>query len=51
MYSLQTPLTRLDDTQGPLENACHEGNYALRNILSAARADEKAATQSERNVK
>ena len=21
---------------------CHEGNYGLRNILSAARADEKA---------
>ena len=24
------------------EYACHEGNYGLRNILSAARADEKA---------
>ena len=24
------------------EYACHEGNYAMRNILSAARAAEKA---------
>ena len=29
---------------GPLfEYACHEGNYALRNMLSGARADEAAA--------
>jgi len=25
------------------EYACHEGNYALRNILSAARAEERAS--------
>jgi hypothetical protein len=25
------------------EYACHEGNYALRNILSAARAEEAAS--------
>jgi len=25
------------------EYACHEGNYALHNILSGARADERAA--------
>jgi hypothetical protein len=25
------------------EYACHEGNYAMRNILSGARAQEKAA--------
>ena len=30
--------------EGPLyEYACHEGNYALRNMLSGARADEAAA--------
>jgi hypothetical protein len=23
------------------EYACHEGNYAIRNILSAARAEER----------
>jgi hypothetical protein len=26
-----------------IEYACHEGNYAMRNILSAARAEEAAA--------
>ena len=34
------PLARADDSQGPLEYACHEGNHALRNMLSAARAEE-----------
>jgi hypothetical protein len=32
-----------DATQAPFEYACHEGNYGLRNILSAARAEERAA--------
>jgi hypothetical protein len=33
----------LKKTESPVfEYACHEGNYALRNILSAARAEEKA---------
>jgi len=31
-----------DPTQAPFEYACHEGNYGLANILSAARADDKA---------
>jgi hypothetical protein len=31
-------------TEGPiLEYACHEGNYGMRNLLSAARAEEKKA--------
>jgi hypothetical protein len=30
-----------DDTQQVFEYACHEGNYGLRDILSAARKDEK----------
>jgi hypothetical protein len=29
-----------DSTQEVFEYACHEGNYAMRNILSAARSDE-----------
>jgi hypothetical protein len=33
----------IDDTQPVLEYSCHEGNYGLRNILSAARAEEKKA--------
>jgi hypothetical protein len=33
-------MTKID---GPLfEYACHEGNYGLANILSGARADERA---------
>ena len=31
-----------DDSQGVFEYACHEGNYGLHNILSAARAEEQA---------
>ena len=31
-----------DASQPPYEYACHEGNYGLRNILTAARAEEKA---------
>ncbi|HUK32532.1 MAG TPA: hypothetical protein VLV86_01400 [Vicinamibacterales bacterium] len=32
-----------DSSQPVFEYACHEGNYAMRNILSAARAEERAA--------
>jgi hypothetical protein len=28
------------------EYACHEGNYGLQNILSGARAGDKAAEQA-----
>jgi hypothetical protein len=34
---------RLDQGYGFYEYACHEGNYALTNILSGARAEEKVA--------
>ena len=37
-------LTR-DAAQPPFEYACHEGNYGLRNILEAARAEERAAAK------
>ena len=39
-WTFSIPLARLDDSQGPLEYACHEGNHPLRNMLSAARAEE-----------
>ena len=42
-WTFSMPLTRGDESQGPIENACHEGNYVLGNILSAARAEEKSA--------
>ena len=35
-----------DASQPPFEYACHEGNYGLRNILAAARAEEAAAQKS-----
>ena len=38
------PLVRM---QEPLfEYACHEGNYALPNILAGARAKEKEAAEA-----
>jgi hypothetical protein len=40
-WSGEMPMTKID---GPLfEYACHEGNYGMRNNLSGARAEEKAA--------
>jgi hypothetical protein len=46
-WSAELPLMA---TEGPLfEYACHEGNYGLANILSAARAAE-AAEEAERNA-
>jgi hypothetical protein len=35
------PLTMNDD-EAVLEFACHEGNYAVPHILSAARAEERS---------
>jgi hypothetical protein len=40
-WTFAIPLTA--DHQGVLAYDCHEGNYGLRNILSAARAQENAA--------
>jgi hypothetical protein len=34
-----------DESQPPFEYACHEGNYGMTNMLSAARAEEAAAKQ------
>ena len=39
-WTMSFPLQR-DDTYGMFEYACHEGNYGLRNILSASRATER----------
>ena len=39
------PLT-MDDKEGMLEYGCHEGNLGLANILSGARADEKAVEEA-----
>jgi hypothetical protein len=39
-FTIAFPLKR-DPTYGMFEYACHEGNYGLRNILSAARASDR----------
>jgi hypothetical protein len=44
-WTIQYPLKR-DDDYGYFEYACHEGNYSLFNILSGARADEKAVADA-----
>jgi hypothetical protein len=38
-WTAVVPMKRVDSPV--YEYACHEGNYALRNILSGARAQEK----------
>jgi len=43
-WTLELPLQR-DDKYGMFEYACHEGNLAMFNILSGARADERAAAR------
>jgi hypothetical protein len=43
-------LTKKDQSQQPFEYACHEGNYGLRNILSAARSQDKAAQDKEKDA-
>ena len=47
-WTISNPLTTNQAsrgvTEGPLyEYACHEGNYSLMNVLSGARAEERAA--------
>jgi hypothetical protein len=44
-WKISLPLTQHPEYQF-FEYACHEGNYAMRNILSAERAAEKAAPAS-----
>jgi len=41
-------LTKKDASQRPFEYACHEGNYGMRNMLSAARAEEAAVRAGAR---
>src|SRR5262245_37406148 len=40
-WTYMMPLAKVDASQQVYEYACHEGNHAMRNILSAARAEEK----------
>jgi hypothetical protein len=48
-WTAEIPVTR---TPGPIfEYACHEGNYALRNVLAGARAQENAAGPTRKQPK
>ena len=44
-WTFAMPLT-LNDKEPMMPYECHEGNYAMRNILSGARAEEKAGRVS-----
>lgn len=46
-WTFSMPLT-IDPSQPVFEYACHEGNYGLRNILTAARAEEAAAAAAKK---
>ena len=47
-FTLQFPWRR-DSNYGMFEYACHEGNHSLFNILSGARADDRAAAAARRD--
>jgi hypothetical protein len=44
-WTFSLPLT-MSDSEPIMQYECHEGNYGLRNILSAARAGELAPSQA-----
>jgi hypothetical protein len=46
-WTIGVPLKSDKEQTEIFEYACHEGNYAMRNILSGARADEQAATRTK----
>ncbi len=46
-WTLALPLTR-NESEPVIEYACHEGNYAMHNMLSASRADERSAPAAKR---
>ena len=48
-WSFSIPLTE-DDGEPIFEYACHEGNYGLRNILSAGRSDDRKGIKSSNNA-
>ena len=39
-WTFAMTLTKVGADQAPFEYACHEGNYAMRNLLAVARAEE-----------
>jgi hypothetical protein len=49
-WTFAMPLTRSED-EAIFEYACHEGNRAMANLLSAARTEEKAGPGATRDVR
>ena len=52
-YTVALPMTRRDTTDALnhlFEYACHEGNHAMVNLLTGARADEQAALEAAARV-
>lgn len=47
-WTIAMNLTKVGESQQPLEYACHEGNLGLPNLLTGARADEKAEEEAAR---
>jgi hypothetical protein len=45
-WTFSIPLT-INDEEPVHEYACHEGNYAMTNILSGSRAAEAASTHKD----
>jgi len=46
-WTFMMPLTKVESAQEVHEYACHEGNLAMRNILSAARVEDAARSKDE----
>ena len=44
-WTLRVPIPR-EDSYGLYEYACHEGNYAMRNLLSGSRAEDKRRAEA-----
>jgi hypothetical protein len=45
-WTVSVPMSKTDE---PIyEYACHEGNYGMKNLLSGARAMEKAAAEAKK---
>lgn len=49
-WTIEFPITHVDGYR-IFEYACHEGNYGLHNILSAARAEDRADAEKARAAK
>jgi hypothetical protein len=49
-WTFAMKLTKKDRSQQVFEYACHEGNYGLGNILSAARSEEREAARTGKTL-